>query len=52
MEKVIIALTYEDYNWLDIIAEDIHNEYLAKPTTDNNFIFCGPDFGSDNIERK
>ena len=48
---VRIVLTYAALNGLDILAYDIQNSYLIAPTTENNFIVCGPELGFENRGR-
>ena len=45
MKMVRIVLTYAALNGLDILAYDIQNSYLIAPTTEKNFIVCGPELG-------
>ena len=51
-ETVRIAFTYAALNELDVLAADIQNAYLTAPTSEDFFIVCGPEFGSENIGRK
>ena len=48
-ESVIIALTYDALNHLDLCDCDIQNEYLQSPSSEKHFIICGPEFGLENI---
>ena len=48
-ETVMIALTYEYFNVLDVLSYDIQNTYLTKSATENHLIVCGDEFGSYNI---
>ena len=45
----MIALTYAYFNGIGVLSHDIQNTYLTKSATENNFIVCGAEFGSDNI---
>ena len=47
-ESVRIALTYAALNGLDVCAADIQNAYLQAPSSQKDFIFCGPEFGKEN----
>ena len=49
MESVWIALTYAALNGLDIFAADIWNAYLQAPSSQKDYIICGPEFGVENI---
>ena len=51
-ETVRIAFTYAALNGLDIFAADILKAYLTAPTSDNYYIECGPEFGSELRGRK
>ena len=51
-ETVRIALTYAALNGLDIMAADIQNAYLTAPTSEDFYIICGPEFGSENIGKR
>ena len=44
-----IALTYAVLNYLDVFAADIQNEYLQAPSSQKDYIICGPEFGVENI---
>ena len=48
-ESVRIALTYAALNELDVFAADIQNAYLQAPSSQKDYIICGPDFGVKNI---
>ena len=48
-ETVMIALTYENFNGLDVLSYYIQNTYLTKSATENHLIVCGGEFGSYNI---
>ena len=34
------------------MAADVQNAYLQAPTSENNFVICGPEFGIENIGKK
>ena len=46
-ETVRIAFTYAAFNGLNVMAADIKNAYLTAPTSENFYIICGPEFGSE-----
>ena len=48
-ESVRIALTYAAFIKIDICAADIRNAYLQSPSTQKDFIYCGPEFGLENV---
>ena len=48
-ESIRIAFTYAALNGLDIYVADIHNAYLQAPSSQKNYIICGPEFGIKNI---
>ena len=50
-ESVHIALTYAALNDLDVFAADIRNAYLQAPSSQKDYIICGPEFGVENIGR-
>ena len=47
-ESVRIALTYAALNGLDVFAADIRNAYLQAPSSQKDYIVCGPEFGLEN----
>jgi hypothetical protein len=51
-ESVRIALTYAALNDLDAMAADIRNAYLQAPSSQKDFIICGPEFGLENQGKK
>jgi len=51
-ESVRIALTYAALNGLDVMAADIRNAYLQAPSSQKDFIICGPEFGLENVGKK
>ena len=48
-ESVQITLTYAALNNLDVFAADIRNAYLQAPSSQKDYIICGPEFGVENI---
>ena len=48
-ESVRIAFTYAALNGLDVFAADIRNAYLQAPSSQKDFIVCGPEFGLENV---
>ncbi len=48
-ESVRIAFTYAALNDVDICAADIRNAYLQAPSSQKDFIICGPEFGLENV---
>jgi hypothetical protein len=47
-ESVRIALTYAALNGLEVCAADIRNAYLQAPSSNKDYIICGPEFGIEN----
>ena len=47
-ESIRIVLTYAELNGLDICAADIRNAYLQEPSSQKDYIVCGPEFVLDN----
>ena len=48
-ESVRIALTYAALNGLDVWAADIRNAYIQAPSSRKDFIYCGKEFGLENV---
>ena len=48
-ESIWIAFTYAALNGLDILAADIRNAYLQAPSSQRDYIICGPKFGIENV---
>jgi len=48
-ESVRIALTYAALNGLDVFAADIRNAYLQAPSSQKDYVICGPEFGLENV---
>ena len=44
-----ITFTYAALNGLKIFAAGILNVYLQAPSSQKNYIICGPEFGIENI---
>jgi hypothetical protein len=47
-ESVQIAFTYAALNGVDVFA-DIRNAYLQAPSSQKDYIICGPEFGIENV---
>lgn len=47
-ESVRIALTYAAMNDLQVYAADIRNAYLQAPSSQKDYIICGPEFGLEH----
>jgi Reverse transcriptase (RNA-dependent DNA polymerase) len=47
-DSVRIAFTYAALNDVDIFAVDIRNAYLQAPSSQKDYIVCGPEFGLEN----
>jgi hypothetical protein len=45
----MIAFTYAALNGLDVCAGDIRNAYLQAPSSQKDYIVCGPEFGLENV---
>ena len=50
-ESMCIALTYAALNDLDVFSADIQNAYLQAPSSQKDYIICGPEFGIENLGR-
>jgi hypothetical protein len=50
--NVRIALTYAALNDLDVMVTDIRNAYLQAPSSQKDYIICGPEFGLENQGKK
>ena len=48
-ESVRIAFTYAALNGLQVCAGDIRNAYLQAPSSQKDYIICGPEFGLENV---
>lgn len=51
-ESVRIALTYAALNGLDVTAADIRNAYLQAPSSCQDYIVCGLEFGLEHVGKK
>ena len=51
-ESVRIMFTYAALNGLDVCAGDIRNAYLQAPSSQQDYIICGPEFGAENVGKK
>jgi hypothetical protein len=47
-ESVRIALTYAALYGLEVCAADIRNAYLQAPSSNKDYIICGPEFGIEH----
>ena len=47
--SVRVALTYAALMNLNVMAEDIQNAYLQAPSSDKDYIICGPEFCLKNL---
>ena len=48
-DSVHIALTYAALNDVDVTSADIQNAYLQAPSSEKNFIVCGPKIGLEHM---
>ena len=48
-ESVHVGLTYAELMELDVMAADIQNSYLQAPSSEEDFIVCGAEFGLENV---
>ena len=48
-ESVRMILTYAALNDLEVCAADIQNAYLQAPSSQKDFVVCGPEFGLENV---
>ena len=44
-ESVRVALTYAAMMSLKVMTADIQNTYLQAPSSEKDYIICGPEFG-------
>jgi hypothetical protein len=51
VDSVRIAFTYAALNDLGICTADIRNAYLQAPSSQKDYIICGPEFGLENVEK-
>ena len=50
-ESVRIAFTYAVLNGLQVFAADLRNAYLQAPSSQKDYVVCGPEFGIENIAK-
>ena len=50
-ESARIAFTYAGLNNLQVFVADIRNAYLQAPSSQKDYVVCGPEFGIENIEK-
>jgi hypothetical protein len=48
-DSIRIAFTYAALHGLDVYAADIRNAYLQAPSSQKDYILCGPEFGIENV---
>jgi hypothetical protein len=48
-DSIRIAFTYAALNGLEIFAADIRNVNLQAPSSQSDYIYCGPEFGIENV---
>ena len=48
-ESIRIVFTYAALNGLDVCAADIRNAYLQAPSSQKDYVICGPEFGLENV---
>ena len=48
-DSIRIAFTYAALNGLDVFAADIRNAYIQAPSSQKDYIICGPEFGIENV---
>ena len=48
-DSIRTAFIYATLNGLDVFAVDIRNAYLQAPSSQKDYILCGPEFGIENI---
>ena len=48
-ESIRIAFTYAALNDLDVFAADVRNAYLQAPSSQKDYVICGPEFGLENV---
>ena len=47
-----IALTYAALNDLDVTCANIRNTFPQAPSSQKDYIICGPEFGIENMGKK
>ena len=50
-ESVHTAFTYEALNVIEVCAVDIRNSYLQAPSSQKDYIVCGPEFGIEKVRK-
>ena len=48
-KSVLIDFTYADFNVVDVFVANMCNTYLQSPSSQKDYIICGPEFGLDNV---
>ena len=48
-ESVRVSLTYAALMNINVMAADIQNAYLQAPSSEKDYIICGPEFGLENV---
>ena len=48
-ESVRIAFMYAALNDLQVFVADIHNAYLQAPSSQKDYVVCGPEFGIEKL---
>jgi hypothetical protein len=48
-ESVRIAFSYANLNGINVFAANIRNAYLQAPSSQKDYIVCGPEFGIENV---
>jgi hypothetical protein len=51
-DSIRIALTYAALNGIDVFAADIKNAYLQAPSSQKDYIICGPEFGLEHLGKR
>ena len=51
-ESIYILLTHTAVNLTPVKAADITSAYLQAPTSENHYIFYGPEFGIENVGKR
>jgi hypothetical protein len=48
-DSVRITFTYAALNGVDVWAPDIKNAYLQAPSSQKDYVICGPEFGLEHV---
>jgi hypothetical protein len=48
-ESIRIAFTYATLNVLDVFTAHIRNAYIQAPSSQRDYVICGPEFGIENV---